>query len=146
MSAALSPHAVLVSDKGGFLDILRDGEVLASVSIPPGRVMARDYLDLVPEGATLEPSEGIAAIEPRSLISSQNYGELAAHSGANPDFRPTSASRFEKEMRLMVGKMQANNRGLEAKLKALSSIDRIPQSPVIEPVAPASAAPDADKQ
>lgn len=143
-NASLSVAAILVSDKGGTIDAIRDGEVLASIAIPPGRVPVRDYLDLLPDGAHYEASEGLAVVEPRRLISSQSYGAVAVQSGANPDFQPTSASRFEKEMRAMVGKMQAENRGLAARVKAYQSIDRIPSKvgglpsasdPLIEPAA-----------
>jgi hypothetical protein len=133
-SGAISASSVLLSSGGGSLDMLVDGEIVASIAIPAGRVLAAEYMPLLPEGAWYE-ADGLAVLEPRRLISSQTFGAAAYDSGANPDFRPTTTSRFEREMRVMVSTMAANNRGLEAKVRALESIERIPRAPSPAPEA-----------
>lgn len=129
-------NSVFLSASGGQLDIVRDGEILASVAVPPGRVPAADYLDLVPEGAWLEVSDGLAVMDPpraRRNVGVQPYGDLSHASGANPDYRPTSASRMELEMRLTLNKMQAATARLEARQRALESIERVPPAPAPAP-------------
>lgn len=124
-----------VSALGGVADIVsHDGEILASVAIPAGKVRAAPYLELVPEGAELQISEGLAVFEPRSGFGRQAYGEGSHESGANPDYRPTSASRMEREMRLTLSRMQAATSRVEAREKALAQIERMPKA---APVAPA---------
>lgn len=131
-AGAIPANAILLSADGGSLDMIRDGELLASIAIPSGRVLIADYMGLLPDGAWYETTT-LAVVQPRSLISSQTFGEAAFASGANPDFRPTTASRFEVETRQMISGMLANQRGLEAKLRAYSSIERVPDNPAPAP-------------
>lgn len=141
----IRPNSVFLSVAGGQLDIVRDGEILASVAVPAGRVPASDYLDLVPEGAWLEVSDGLAVMDPprsRRNVGIQPYGAASHESGANPDFAPTSASRMEMQMRLTLSKMQAATARLEARQRALDVIERVPPAPTPAP-APA-AAPDGE--
>ncbi|MDZ4393445.1 hypothetical protein, partial [Cypionkella sp.] len=127
-AGAIPANALLLSALGGTIEMVRDGEVLAAISIPPGRVPIADYMPLLPDGAWYETND-LAVIQPRSLISSQTFGDVAMQSGANPDFKPTTASRFEAETRQMIAGMLAQQRGLAAKVRAYESIERIPQNP-----------------
>lgn len=132
--------SLLVSDGGGKLDIVSaDGELLACVAVPAGRVPVLPYLDLVPEGATLQVASGVAVIRPPHRIGIQKYGNGSHDSGANPDYRPTASSRLEKEMRLTLSRIQHSEKRVDAKLKALSKVERVPDAPaeVIETPAPA---------
>lgn len=130
MSNYMSRKAVFLSTTGGQIDFVQDGEVLASVAIPAGRVPVVDYIDLCPEGAEIEVSHGLAVLEPRANIRSgtQAYGEGSHASGANPDFQPTSASRHEQQMRLQMAQLQADSARLEARFRALASIETIPNA------------------
>lgn len=139
----MNSRSFLVSSKGGTLDyVAPDGEILFSVAVPPGRVAAREYLELLPDGCEVQIADGLAVVNPRSGYGVQAYGEGSHHSGANPDFKPTSASRFEAEMRLTLNKIQAQSARLEARERALASIERMPiapapaSDPVIEPIQP----------
>lgn len=143
----INRKTLLVSDKGGKLDIVsEDGELLASVAVPAGQVSALPYLDLVPIGASLQVSEGLALIQRPHRIGIQRYGDGSHDSGANPDYRPTSASRFEREMRVTINRLQAQERRVDARLKALSAVERIPIAPaeveVIEQQAELEAKPE----
>lgn len=131
MTERMSRNAVFLSTNGGQIDFVQDGEVLASVAIPAGRVPVVDYIDLVPDGAEIEVSHGLAVLEPRAKIRSgtQAYGDGSHASGANPDFQPTSASRHEQQMRLQMAQLQADSARLEARFRALASVEMIPKAP-----------------
>lgn len=132
---SINRNSVLVSSAGGVLSIISgDGEYIAEVAIPAGRVSAGDYLDLVPEGGHLAASPTLTVIQRRHRVGIQPYGPGATDSAANPDFRPTSASRLEREMRVQLSRMQAVTKRVEAREKALAAIQRVPDAP-----APASA-------
>jgi len=121
--------SVFLSLKGGVLDIVDQSGVLASINIPAGRVAALDYFDLIPDGAWLKVVSGLAVLEPRLGYGVQKYGEGSHDTGANPDYAPTSASRMENQMRLTLANMQASTARLEARERALASIERIPTAP-----------------
>ncbi|MBY5970813.1 hypothetical protein KUV28_00575 [Ferrimonas balearica] len=124
----------LCSSSGGILDIRSDetGEVLGEIAVPAGAVMAAQYMSLIPEGAHLEIASGLAAINPRHRIGIQPH-PLAREIGANPEFQPTSASRFEREMRLQLARMKALNDGAERRQRKLAEIERIPTAPKEDP-------------
>lgn len=131
---AISREAVFVSAKGGEIDFVLDGEVLLSVAIPPGRIPAVDYLDLCPDGAVIEISAGLVVMEPRRTpIAPMGFGEQARQSGANPDFQPTSASRLEKQMRVQMAQMQADDARREARLKQALALIEMPKAPEAAP-------------
>lgn len=126
----LNSRAFLCSASGGTLDYVSpQGEVLFSVFVPAGRISAREYLDLVPDGCTVEVSDGLAVVMPRSNVGIQPYGAGSHDSGANPDFKPTSASRMESEMRLSINRMNQASQRLEARARAFEGIERIPLAP-----------------
>lgn len=129
MRDMIDRKTLFVSDGGGKLDIVsHDGELLASMAIPAGRVAAMPYLALVPGGATAEPV-GVAVMRPLHRIGIQKYGDGSHDSGANPDFRPTASSRLEREMRLTLSRIQTSEKRVDAKLKALTKIERVPDAP-----------------
>lgn len=131
----IKANSFLVSATGGSLDyVAPDGEVLFSVEVPPGRVPASQYLQLLPDHCDLQVADGLVVVEPRSLIAIQPFGDGSHDTGANPDFQPTSASRFEMEMRLTLNKLQQQSERIEARERALAMVERIPNAP-----APASA-------
>lgn len=137
---------LFVSDGGGKLDIVsQDGELLASIALPAGQVPALPYLDLVPPGATLQVSEGVATLRKRHRIGIQPYGAGSHDSGANPDYQPTSASRMEREMRVMMARLQSSEKRVDAKLRALSKVERVPDAaaPTPEPEVIATPEPEA---
>lgn len=143
----INRKSVVFSAAGGSLDFVSaDGEVLFSAPVPAGRTRAAEYLDLVPEGASIEVGPGVTVLQPRSSVGIQSYGAGSHDSGANPDFQPTSASRMEREMRLTMARMQAATARVEARERALAQVERMPKAPaeaeleVIEtPEAPAQA-------
>lgn len=141
----INRKSVLLSAAGGSLDFVAgDGEVLGSVPVPAGRTCAAEYIDLVPEGASIEVGAGVTVLQPRSSVGIQSYGAGSHDSAANPDFQPTSASRMEREMRLTMARMQAATARVEARERALAQVERMSKAPaeadpeVIEtPAAPA---------
>lgn len=142
MTSEINRESVFLSAHGGTLDFVQDGEILASVAVPAGRVAAAEYVDLLPFGAEIQVADGLAVVQPRRLGGRQAYGEGSHDTGANPDFVPTSANRFETEMRLQMRKLQADQRRVDARAAQLEKLREqlIPQAPV---AAPAPAADDA---
>ena len=131
MKREFTRNTVLVSAHGGILDVVSDeGEVLAQFAVSPGRVRASRYLDLVPQGATLQISEGLTAFHPRSGVSVQQPdGDGLYETGANPDYRPPGVGeRLEREMRLAISRMNANSDRLERRERALAAVERIPDA------------------
>lgn len=132
----LSHQHRLVSANGGEVQyIAEDGELLASVAVPPGIHPAGQYLELCPDGAFMH-LEGLAALKPRERVSIQGYGDAAFASSANPDFQVTSATRMEMEMRLMLNKMKASTKRMEARANAVNLIEAIPKNPKKEEILP----------
>lgn len=131
----LNAKTLLVSAKGGTLDyVTPDGEILFSVAVPAGVVPAGEYLDLCPEGAEVQIADGLVALQPKTRLAIQAPDTLT-DSGANPDYQPTSADRMQRQMRLTLAQMQADQKRLDARLAALSQIERIPQGPAAAPAA-----------
>ena len=128
--------AALVSSAGGRIDyVTPDGEVLLSVAVPPGAATAGPFIDLCPSGAIMDVQGTIAVIPPRSFHGRQRYGEGSHDTGANPDFQPSSADRMQRELRLTLARMQQATSRVEARERALASIERIPtREPDPEPV------------
>ena len=130
MMQEITRKSFLVSVAGGSLDYIDSDGVLAfSVAVPPGRVRAAEYLDLVPDGGFVEVADGLAVVNPRSGYGVQFYGHGSHDTGANPDFAPTNASRLEREMRLTLARLQATDARLLARERALASIERVPVNP-----------------
>lgn len=126
---AITRKTRLCSAKGGTVEIVTaDGEVVGQIAVPAGAVSAAQYLALVPEGCELQASKGLTAITPRHRIGIQPHPK-ARETGANPDFVPTSSSRLEREMRLTLARMQTATKRVEARERALASIQRVPQAP-----------------
>lgn len=130
----INRKSVFLSYEGGGVDVLdADGVVVASVAVPPGRSRAAQFLDLVPRGGSLDVGPGVFVVDPPSGFGVQAYGPGSHDSGANPDFRPTSASRMEREMRLTLNRMQAATTRLEARERQLAKVERVPTAKAVEP-------------
>lgn len=147
----------LVSVAGGSVTWLsEDGEVLLAIPVPPGRVPARHYLGFCPDAAQIELSPGLSLVSPASISGRQNYGDARHESGANPDFRPTSSDRMQRELRLTLNRMQAATARAEARERALAKVERMPKAkveleleeiePQTKPVAEKPAKPNGDDQ
>lgn len=94
----LHPRAVLVSAEGGYLDMISpEGEVVSTIYVPPGRVRASYYTDLLQPGFSFQISSGLVSFPPRSRVSVTDYGAAAHLTDANPDYRP--ASDLDQQMR-----------------------------------------------
>ncbi len=132
----INPKTLIVSANGGTIDyILPDGEVAFSVAVPPGKVLASEYLDLCPDGAQMVPAtSGLVLVQPKTRLSIQPH-DCCNDTGANPDYQPSSADRMQREMRLMLANMQADQRRLDARMAALAQIERIPDAPAQPPQA-----------
>lgn len=126
----INSKTILVSAHGGSLDYINkeDGEVSFSIAVPPGKFRAGEYLDLCPDGHEVQIAEGLVALQPK-VMASIVPAQTEVESGANPDFQPTSADRLQRQMALTMRQMVADQKTLNAKLQALSQIERIPAAP-----------------
>ncbi len=125
---------------GGLLDIMTPhGEVLASLPVPEGIHAAAQFFAFVPDDCSLCVAEGLSVVPRRDRLSAQAHPS-GTESGANPDFRPTSASTLERQMRFTLDKMRFESDAVSAKLRSLETIERIPQPKADSPVEAVSAA------
>jgi hypothetical protein len=135
----------LVSAKGGQIDFVSsDGELVMTVSVPPGNQPANDYLDLCPDDCEMQVSKGLVVVHPRSHVVVQR-NPLANESSANPDYISTGAAAEHRRMLLTVGMMQQKvDAQIEARLAGLALVEPVkPVQPVtpVEPVAADDAEP-----
>jgi hypothetical protein len=125
----MDPRSTLVAHGPAKLDVVRDGEILFAIDLAPGIHRVRPLLATLPRGCEFQASDNLVVIDPPLGYGVQPYGKGSHESGANPDFQPTSASRLEKQMRVAVAHMQAATKRLDAREKALASVERIPTAP-----------------
>lgn len=146
----LNRKDTLVSVDGGRVDFLIDGEVVGSLPILPGKTPAREVLSLVSPGMELAPDGDISVVGARSWNGRQPYGRGSHDSGANPDFRPSSASGMEKQLRGTLSRVQSIEKRLLARERALAGLAQSAKPPkddpeVIEREAPAAKPTEAPK-
>ena len=85
-------RSTIVSHKGGVLDyVTPDGEVLASVLVPPGLHRARPYFEATPEGAMLQVGDGLVVMGPRS-----GYGVVPYGPGSRRRGQPRLATHVQR--------------------------------------------------
>lgn len=121
--------AIIVSATGGTLDYISPyGEVLFSIHVPPGKFRAGEYLELAPEGCTVEVAEGLVVLQTKGWAFVQPV-ESHSQSGANPDYQPTSADRNARIMAQTMRNMMANQARLEARMAALGKVEMMPKAP-----------------
>jgi len=81
-----------------------EGEVLFTQGLPAGRVRASDFLPFMEQSELLLVRGHFTAVAARRGRTKRvTYGEGAARTGANPDWRPRTESKFEREMRATIG-------------------------------------------
>jgi len=140
MAKEVKAADTLVSAKGGTLDIVRDGEVVAQLAVPPGAHKASGYLAFLPPDCEVQVGDGLAVFAARGGFARQKYGPGSHETAANPDFEPTSASRLQAQLEHGLKRLASVENRVEAKLKALKAVDVIPTAPVGAPApAPTSA-------
>lgn len=125
---------VFTSANGGAVNCLSaDGEILATLAIPAGVTKASAYLALIPEGTAELAFSKVERVRPAHRLRVQHYGQKAYETGANPDFKPTSATRLEREMRVTMARINKTEERLARRLRALDGVERIPQAPAPAP-------------
>ena len=126
MANEVKPTDTLVSAKGGTLDIVREGEVVASVAVPAGAHLARDFIAFVPPDCEVQVGDGLAVFAAKGGYHRQAYGDGSHDTAANPEFEPTSASRLQAQLDQGLKRLASVESRVEAKLKALMTVDVIP--------------------
>lgn len=113
---------------GPTLDAI-DSDGIVQLSVPlPDQSLLRDYAALLPEGCEWD-LRSVYTLAPKSSYGAAKFADPYA-SGANPDFRPTSASQLENEMRLAVRRMNAATAEVRnaARQRAVAKLDVIPKA------------------
>lgn len=133
MVQEINASHTFASAKGGVLDVLRDGEIVAQIFVPPGLHRARNFIADIPPGFEVQVGEGLAVFAPKSGFGRQAYGPGSHESAANPDFEPTSASRLQAQLDQGLKRLAAVENRVEAKLKSLKAVEVIPTAPTPAP-------------
>lgn len=126
MQNEVKPTDTLVSAKGGTLDILRDGVVVAQVPVPAGAHVARDFIAFVPPDFEIQVGNGLSVFAAKCGYHRQAYGDGSHETAANPEFEPTSASRFQAQLDQGLKRLAAFESRIDAKMKARQSVEVIP--------------------
>lgn len=134
-----------ISPGGCTVDVMdADGVVVGTFGLPAGKVSVAPYLPLFVEGGDVKFNGDVTVWHPPHAAGIQKYGEGSHDSGANPDWKPTSATRLEREMRGMLNKVAQQSSVLDARLAALNSIrepqvvETVPEAPPTTEAAPAA--------
>lgn len=122
----------LVSANGGTLEILRDGELVAQVAVPAGAHVARDFIAFVPPDCEIQVGDGLAVFAAKGGYHRQRYGEGSHETAANPSFEPTSASRLQAQLDQGLKRLATVENRVEAKLRALNTVEVIPTMKPVE--------------
>ncbi len=128
--------------------ITPQGEVRWVVGLTPGTHYGDAFQADMMDGDSLELSGAVTCIKRGGRVAAQTWGETAYQSGANPDWRPTSAATAEKRLRKMMGELNAKQAALDKRLNALNRIkDEAGRQPdteagVTEPDAPEDVTPE----
>lgn len=134
----MSSKGFFCSLDGGTLSfVTAEGEQLLAVAVPSGMVPCAPYAELDP-GDCEWVLKGLTYVPPRRIGGCRSYGDGAFDSAANPDYRPTSASRLELELREQIKQAQMLNRTVASRMAALQSLQAMPvasavkEDPVVE--------------
>ena len=100
--------------------ITREGEVLLTEQLTPGRHKGKDYIKFMPSGSHLALDGDVTPLLAPSRLYPVPYGAGAFESGANPDFKVTSATRQAREMAILMDRLTAKDTVLDRKLAALN--------------------------
>lgn len=157
MQPEISKRTILVATaKGGTLNFLSsDGEVLYNLPVTPGKHLASEFLDLLPQGGSIEVQDGIAVIDPPSAwnvqrpdiivdeTNGEKIGDCLYDSGANPHFiARTTSEKMAEKMRLDMSKLSSLVKTAEARERAIKKIERIPSNPDAEVIEDSATPPE----
>lgn len=96
-----------------------DGVVLWSEPLHVGRHKLAQWLPFLPEDAICEIEGDVYVVTPQNRLYAVPYGEGSHDTGANPDFVVTSASRYERELKLTMDRLNKRSDLLDRKLSAM---------------------------
>lgn len=130
-----------------------DGVIMWSLGLSPGKHNASAVLEFIEPGDTLAFQDGVTPVIPAARRAERmRFGPGAYASGANPDFRPSSAETHMRQMQNMLKKIQKQSASLERRQKAVEEIAlrreivEVVEDPEPVPVKKSAAAPDPEPQ
>lgn len=122
---------LLCGDKAQLFIVDPDGEIEQTIPLPSGIVHAAPYIALLPEDRQFMLGENVTIVPARQGVHVVTH-HMRHESGANPDFKPTSASRLERELRVAMSKFTSATSRIEAMERAAAKVERIPRAPASE--------------
>lgn len=107
--AQISQATIFVELGGAEVSVVTpDGEVLFTQGVLAGRCDAAEWLPFMEPQELLRINGHFTAVAARRGRTKRvTYGEGATKTGANPDWRPRTESKFEREMRRTIGALTA---------------------------------------
>lgn len=130
---ALASLFVSVPLAGAYMHMVdADGEIVGRIALASSDRNVSGYRHLVPVGGGVMFDDGIAVFQSPSRHRAMAYGEGATRSGANPDFVVTAAGRFERELKITLGRLKAKTDRQEAQLALMRQ--KAEQKPAVKPV------------
>lgn len=111
ITRAKAAHAVaIVSGTGAIVNVVdEDGLVVMTEGLALGSHPTKRFIRYMPENGQLTVSGGVTIMMPASRVKAVKYGEGATDTGANPDFKPTSAERERRALLHKVTRLQNEN-------------------------------------
>lgn len=128
-----------VGSAGGQITCIdKNGEEVWRLGFMPGVHYADLFKADLKIGESIEMSGEIALMRRNGRVRSQKYGETAFETGANPDYRPTTASTQELRLRKMMAELDAKQKGLTRRIEGLKKVREIAPEPetVLEEIEP----------
>lgn len=145
-AAQLRNSRALVGQAGGNVTcVSKDGEVLWEVGFPAGIHFADQLKEYMSLGDVLQIDGAITIVTRAGKVLTQSFGDVAAQSGANPDFRPSPANAAQIEMRKLLERVNRESRSLDKKMKAFNAAQEMrvaAQQEVIDNEAETAKAPE----
>ena len=111
---------IVVSGEARLSVVTREGEVLLTELLTPGRHKGKDYIKFMPSGSHLALDGDATPLLAPSRLYPAPYGAGAFESGANPDFKVTSATRQARELDLLMKRLTDKDTVLDRKIAALN--------------------------
>lgn len=148
-----------VGQQGGEIRCVSpDGEIKWCVGLSGGVHHTDVYRQYMFDGDAIEVTGSVTIQSPGGRrLKAQPYGPGGSESGANPDFRPSTAATHQRQLDLTLRKITEQSKGLERRMKSFERLARDQQAqrstvppadtdPVPDPESAPEPDPDAAKQ
>ncbi|WP_071675233.1 hypothetical protein [Nioella nitratireducens] len=128
----LASAKVLVGKDGGEIRFADGNGDLIPLGVPAGVHLGRELFDGLPADWDVDPGSGVTILAPAGERASRmRMGAVAYQSGANPDYRPSSADADRRRLEMLVQQSNRRSQRLEQRLESLARLsERVPSEPL----------------